>query len=204
MTNTKQSDTTLNEALARKTLPELLKLEGLHELISSITALKIEAIPEKYRSYDTETLWSIKVEARSKNTYAVIHRMKTYMKDGTWEHESQPSSRTNKYIKNSRYTLSKAVKLAEKASREVTFFGYTAPDYTWAQEHREQYNQENTQQQVSMTREPAIRPLEDAEEMAKELAYFNHILQNEENIPEIVHKNMTELQKIYKQKLSIK
>lgn len=186
----------LNKELSSKSLTELIQLEGLRELTKNITRLTINAIPEKYREETRE--WDIIVESRGDNNYAVIWKNKTYSKQGEWEYESLPSSRTKKYIKNSRYPLAKAVKIAEELSRTVKFFQYTAVDYTFAQESRDNYNQLNPDRKVELMHELGWMAESKNEGIQRELAYYAYV-DTLPDVPNAVKNNMNSRREKYLQ-----
>lgn len=192
-------NTKLNQELSNKSLTELVQLEGLQALTTNITSLTISAIPEKYRN-DTEQ-WDIKIERRGKGTYAVLWRNRTYSKKDGWEYESQPSSRTKKYIKNSRYSLAEAVKIAEELSRTVEFFHYTAVDYTWAQINRDTYNELNPDKHVNLRHEMSWQAANENGEIQRELAYYAYV-DTLPDVPETVKENMEFRRKKYLEEIA--
>lgn len=84
--------------------------------------------------------FTITVEWRGEDRWAVCHAGSCATKGGVWSHERQPSSRTDRWKKSHRFDRETALALAEKLAPKITLMGMTAQDVldkqaAWLDEH---------------------------------------------------------------------
>jgi hypothetical protein len=98
----------------------------LHEPTAEPVGYLVSMIPEI--GYDASS-WSIKVERRGPDAWAVIHHSRCLHRSGRWDYEPIPSSRTDRWIKSHRFPLDEALKLAKKVAPNVRVNGLTPAGY---------------------------------------------------------------------------
>lgn len=72
--------------------------------------------------------WSIRVESRGDNTWAVCWMSMTMTKTGRWRYEPMGSSRGAGYLKAHRHDLDTALALAKDAARKIEVNGLLVTD----------------------------------------------------------------------------
>lgn len=90
-----------------------------------ITEVTVSALPADNVDYD---LYSVKVQWRGGETYAVKRFSQVLGADGLWDYEPSPSNRDDDWIATHRFSYEEAVQLAAKAAPDVTVNGSTVAD----------------------------------------------------------------------------
>lgn len=72
--------------------------------------------------------WSVTVEWRNKDSWAVCHGPYCLSESGEWEYELRPSDRTPAWERTHRFNLDTALALAKKAGPELNVNGLTIAD----------------------------------------------------------------------------
>jgi hypothetical protein len=80
-----------------------------------ITEVTVSALPAEHVNYD---LYSVKVQWRGGETYAVKRLGQVLDVDGEWDYEPNPSNRDDEWIAAHRFSYEEAVRLATKAAVE--------------------------------------------------------------------------------------
>lgn len=70
--------------------------------------------------------FSITVEQRSQDRWAVLHHRWCLGSDGEWDYEMQPSSREDDWLATHRFDLDTALALAKEAAPKLTVNGRSA------------------------------------------------------------------------------
>jgi len=89
-----------------------------------VTQFTLSLLPED--DIDSHS-WTITVEYRGRDLWAVKRGPYTLSSDGAWEYELLPSSREDDYLARCRFLLEQALHLAEEALPKITVNGLTAP-----------------------------------------------------------------------------
>jgi hypothetical protein len=90
---------------------------------TTATVLDVSVLP---LDFEDRFLWSITVEYRGRNLWAVKHGMHQCLgSDGTWDWESIPSERTDEWLATHRFPLDEALALARGMAAKITFRGIT-------------------------------------------------------------------------------
>jgi len=90
-----------------------------------LTEVTVSAIPEGNVNH---TLYSVKVQWRGGETYAVERHGQVLGSDGEWDYEPLPSSREDDWIATHRFTYDRAHQLACEAATHVVVNGFTVAD----------------------------------------------------------------------------
>lgn len=101
-------------------------------IYTDATTYEVSCLPQDHNS---RRHFTIKVEWRGPDSWAVLkdgHMCAD--KKGVWDWESQPSSRTEKWLKKHRFKLSEALALARELAPTLTIMG---KDVQWAVAHPE-------------------------------------------------------------------
>jgi len=117
-----------------KLLSEILEntsSDDLDTLLSHVSELSFNALPDSLKDSDSYYYFTIKVVYRGKGKWGVVDRLGALDHNCISSYEPQPSSRTKKYLKNHRFSLIEAVRIAEQAQHEVKCFNKTASE--WAE-----------------------------------------------------------------------
>lgn len=81
--------------------------------------------------------YTITVEHRGNDRWGVCHFGKCLGKSGQWSYESNPSSRTDRWLNAYRHDLETALKLARKAVPKVRINGFTPAEcWEWERQQR--------------------------------------------------------------------
>lgn len=72
--------------------------------------------------------FTLRVEYRGRDRWAVTDGHDCLSKDGTWSYESIPSNREDDWLAAHRFDLDTALRLAKEAAPKVTVNGYTVAD----------------------------------------------------------------------------
>lgn len=113
-----------------ETLQKLVAQPEMADFCNTIVELSINSLPDEYKSSSEYRYWGVRVVNRAEGKFAVSTMFNEQLgKDGTWSHESNPSSRTKKFKKNHRFTLSQAIKLAYEASLEFKLNGISRDSF---------------------------------------------------------------------------
>ncbi len=89
---------------------------------SQATKYTVCALPLDHREAG---YFSITVEWRGDDLWAVCRYGECLDGDGNWSHEPQVSSRTADWVATHRFDLTTALELAEQAAPHITVNGYT-------------------------------------------------------------------------------
>ena len=93
--------------------------------------------PSKYSEL---RYWDLYVEWRGNDSWVVTNMFHvSYDEDGKKEHERQPSSRTEKYLKKYRFSFAEAVRIAEKIQPTIKVNGCTVLE--WVEKQKEWLNE---------------------------------------------------------------
>lgn len=102
---------------------------GGPELPEGVTArtteVTVSAVPEDNINHGH---FSVAVQWRGGETYAVTRHRMCLGTDGEWDYEPSPSSRDDDWIATHRFSLDAATELAGRACLELTTNGYTVAD----------------------------------------------------------------------------
>lgn len=92
-------------------------------------SFRVTALPDDVRDHEEAIFFYLYVEYRSPGKWAVMNfgRNKALTRDGEWEWESLPSSRTDKFKKIARFPLVEALNLAQREAANIRMnrFGVT-------------------------------------------------------------------------------
>lgn len=89
------------------------------------TTYEICGLPE---DDENASVWTITVERRDVDSWAVCRHGRCLGKDGEWDLEPIPSSRTTRWLWSHRFSLERAVELAVEAYPHVVINGYRVVD----------------------------------------------------------------------------
>ena len=92
---------------------------------TEVTVYTVCAVPKTNLQWYA---WSITVESRGDDRWAVCHHGMTMTKTGRWRYERSNSSRTEGYLKFHRHDLDTALRLAQEYAPKVTVNGLTPAD----------------------------------------------------------------------------
>lgn len=110
-------------------LLRLVKDPANKVLVDSITELWINILPKKYRDESEARYWNVQVSYRGKGKYCVADAFRECVnRKGEWVAESQPSSRTNKFISETRFELAEAIEIALKVAESPRFTRKLSPE----------------------------------------------------------------------------
>jgi len=128
---TENIDDQINSTLAGMDIEAFLALPAVQDKIGDVRTIIINACPSfaKETEYSEADLFDVEVTWRSKDRYAVEHRGKQYTKDLNSAMESNPSSRTKRFIDSHRFPLGKALALAHKLAPKVQINRLTPETY---------------------------------------------------------------------------
>jgi len=119
----------LDQKLSKLTHEELLALPTIDRLFATVRSFSVTALPPEYQTAIDADMWTVRVEWRSEDKWAVITRSGQIGADGTEGYESLPSSRTDKYIANYRFDLATALALAEETAKKISIMGITVESF---------------------------------------------------------------------------
>lgn len=96
-------------------------------------AYEVTACPADVPDRD---MWVLRVERRGPDSWAVLHRSFCWNRSTRdWDHEPNPSNRTDAFKRTHRFPLDQALNIARRQAPLVTIMGKTAADVTaWARE----------------------------------------------------------------------
>lgn len=92
---------------------------------TTVTRYLVSCIPAEHQDAHH---FSITVERRGINQWAVCRYSETADANGNWEYEPQPSSREDEYLSAHRHTLEDALKLAKTLAPTLTAGNNTVQD----------------------------------------------------------------------------
>lgn len=92
---------------------------------SRVTEVTVSALPEGNVNYD---LYSVKVQWRGGDRYAVVRHGMALDAGGDWDYEPSPSNRDDYWIATHRFSYDEAYGLACEAAPAVTVNGLTVAD----------------------------------------------------------------------------
>jgi hypothetical protein len=72
--------------------------------------------------------FTIRVEYRGRDLWAVTNGWGCLGTDGEWDHERSPSNREDDWLSTHRFDFDTALRLAKEAAPKVTVNGYTVAD----------------------------------------------------------------------------
>lgn len=90
-----------------------------------VTSIQVSALPEDHPDART---WSVSVEYRGKDSYAVVHHGQNLSQDGQWNYEPSNSSRDDHFIAQHRFSYEEAIDLAKEACKTIVINSMTAAD----------------------------------------------------------------------------
>lgn len=90
--------------------------------VATATAYTVTCLPD---DIPDRSHWSITVEYRGSDTWAVKRWSDCLGRDGEWDYEPNPSSRTDEWIAGHRFPLDETLELAKAAAPQVTVNGFT-------------------------------------------------------------------------------
>lgn len=90
-----------------------------------ITEVTVCAIPDHHINH---TAYAVTVAWRGGETYAVMHMRWCLGADGMWDHEPNPSSRTDEWIATHRFTYDEAYRRAIEVAPTIVVNGVAARD----------------------------------------------------------------------------
>lgn len=98
-------------------------------------AYRVSCLPPESVNY---VAFSITVERRGPgdDRFAVLHHGRCLSKDGKWDFEPMPSSRTDEWIIGHRFSLETALRLAKKQAPLIRINGHTVCDVLAHEEGR--------------------------------------------------------------------
>ncbi len=91
-----------------------------------VVKYEISAVPEDLCK--DAYAWSIAVEWRDKELWAVTRFSQCLGSDGKWDYESSPSNRTDEWKKTHRFTESEALRLAHEIAPTISVNGILPAD----------------------------------------------------------------------------
>ena len=91
-----------------------------------VTEYTVSAVPADLCS--DAYLWDVKVAWRGKGRWAVLHGPYCLTADGDWDHEMIPSSRTDEWLADHRFSEIEALIWAARMAPLVTINGTTPAD----------------------------------------------------------------------------
>jgi hypothetical protein len=92
-------------------------------LHAKLTEVTVCVLPESSINHGS---YAVTVSYRGDELYAVMHRGWCLGRNGKWDHEPQPSSRTKTWIASHRFDYDTAYRLAGEVAPTVTVNGRTA------------------------------------------------------------------------------
>lgn len=106
---------------------------GADEIVTEITV-----VPDGADVEDRDvSSWSVKVVWRGGGRYAVLARGQCLARSGEWEHEHIPSERTEAWLKEHRFALEEALRLAHVAANTMVVSSKTwVQVLAWREEHQ--------------------------------------------------------------------
>lgn len=100
-----------------------------------VTQYTINAYPDP--DSINASIFTITVEYRGRDRWAVCRHGECLGKRGQWSYESSPSSRTDRWLGAYRHDLDTALRLAKNASAKLRVNGMTVADcWAWEQARR--------------------------------------------------------------------
>lgn len=100
------------------------------------TEYLVTAVPPEHQDHPDAFFYAIRVASRGSGKWAVTDGLNCLNKSGGWSYESQPSSRTDRFIQAYRHDFDTAMKLARKAALKRTINGRTVTDFITRCEQR--------------------------------------------------------------------
>lgn len=95
------------------------------EVIERVESYSYSPIPPG--TYDRGT-WGVTVENTGDDMWAIRNGSRCLDRNLEWDHEPRPSSRTDEWLAQHRFTLPEAQRLARRVCHDVTWNGRTADD----------------------------------------------------------------------------
>ncbi|OPC83038.1 hypothetical protein B4N89_20715 [Embleya scabrispora] len=89
------------------------------------TRYQVCALPE---GDINEPSYTIDVEYRGRDLWAVTRHSRCLGRDGTWDYEMRPSEREDDWLREHRFDLDTALELARAAAPHVTVNGHTVAE----------------------------------------------------------------------------
>lgn len=155
--STLEADVNIAEALANPELLAFLEQYG--------TKFRVTALPADVREHREARLFYLYVERRSAGKWAVTDGSHEVLsRTGKWRWESQPSSRTDKFIEVTRFSLVDAFKLAEREAPKMQINRFGVAEIT---EHIRQWQLEDAAREAE---HEAAHTARKAEKAAKKAA----------------------------------
>jgi hypothetical protein len=93
------------------------------------TEYTVSPLPLDHPDMEHAHHWTITVEWRGENTWAVKHFGYTLTRGGEWEYEPRPSAREDDYLDRCRFGLAEALDLARDALPSLKVNGRTYADW---------------------------------------------------------------------------
>lgn len=117
-------------------IAKIINDPALKVFIESIREFEISPFTKEEREkYEEANYFSITLSYRGNGLWAIKNRVNAYSRDGKWNYEPLPSSRSDEYITKNRFTLEEAYPLAQKLSHEIRMFKMTPEEFMqWADE----------------------------------------------------------------------
>ena len=78
--------------------------------------------------HEAHPYFAVMVEYRGRDRWAVTRYSECLSRSGEWGHESLPSSRTDEWLAENRFTYNEAIEAASKVAPTIKMNGYTAQD----------------------------------------------------------------------------
>ncbi|RCH70507.1 hypothetical protein DT019_03180 [Streptomyces sp. SDr-06] len=107
-------------------------MPDLPEPIVQATRYEVSLLPEDNIN---RRHFTITVEWRGDDRWAVCRFHECLGKDGAWEYEPRPSERDDDWVEAHRFGLDSALALAKQAAPDLVVNGHTAAD-AWRRTHR--------------------------------------------------------------------
>ena len=98
----------------------------LGEIETRISGFLVSAVPSTDPEWGT---FSVRVELREKGRFAVCRNGRVVGPDDQWQYEMQPSSRTAKFLRETRFSLDEALQIAKRVAPLVSVNGITASEW---------------------------------------------------------------------------
>lgn len=102
-------------------------MSTLPDPIVQTTEYRVSWLPMDEDNWDW-LHWSLTVEWRGHDKWAVCWAGECLSKSGQWSHERQPSSRTDAWLRTHRFDLETALALAKKAGPKLRVNGKSVAD----------------------------------------------------------------------------
>lgn len=127
-------------------------------------SFRVTALPDDVRDHPEAMHFYLYVEYRSPGRWAVMNfgRNKALTRDGDWDWESLPSSRTDKFIKIARFPLAEALQLAQREAGNIRMNRFGVAEIT---EHVRKWQAEDAAAEAA---EKAARKAAKAEKKSRE------------------------------------